>query len=168
MAYTTDRTWVTAEVVTAAYFNTYLRDNVKWLSTDKPMCRAYSSGDFSHNSSGAALSVTFDSESFDNSTVHSTSSNTHVFTAPVDGKYLMGSHSRWDANATGLRSTQISTGVNIAYSEAVATASANLSWGDVAFQSFSASGTVGMTAFQNSGGTRTLSVPAFWIFWVGN
>lgn len=33
MAYTTDRTWVTGEIVTAAYLNTYLRDNMSYLYT---------------------------------------------------------------------------------------------------------------------------------------
>src|SRR4051812_2496693 len=105
MAYTTDRTWVTGEVVTASYMNTYLRDNLKWLSTDKPMARSYKAANFTHNSTGNWIAVTQDSERFDNATMHDTSSNTERMTIPSGGggKYLVGANCAWAPNGTGSR-----------------------------------------------------------------
>lgn len=104
MAYTTDYTWLVGEVVTAAYLNKYLRDNMKWLSTDKPMCRAF------HNTTQAVVTATstdmiFNSNRFDNASIHSTSVNRERFTIPSGsaGKWLFGGTILWAANGTGLR-----------------------------------------------------------------
>lgn len=101
MAYTTDRTWVTGEVVTAAFMNTYVRDNIKWLSTDKPMARAYASAAVSHTTSGSYQELLFNSNRFDNSNIHSTSTNTARFTVPTGGagKWLFGGTIGWVASA---------------------------------------------------------------------
>lgn len=104
MAYTTDRTWVTGEVVTAAYLNTWVRDNMKWLSTDKPMVRVYNNANQNANS-GAYTHLTFNSESYDNAGVHSVSSNTDrlSMSAATVGKWLFGGCVYGAANATGYR-----------------------------------------------------------------
>lgn len=102
MAYTTDRTWVTGEIATAAYFNTYLRDNVKWLSTDKPMCNAYHSSTQSI-SSGSATACSLNSERFDNSTMHDPSSSNSRITiiAANAGRYLVGGNMEWAPSTAG-------------------------------------------------------------------
>lgn len=96
MAFTTPATSVAGTVLTAAFLNTYVRDNIAWQATDSPACRAY------HNTtqSIANLSpqaVVLNSERFDNAAIHSTSSNTSRLTAPTGGggKYLFGASWAW-------------------------------------------------------------------------
>lgn len=100
------------EVHTAAHHNTYERDNIAWLATDSPACRVYNNANFSHNSSGNFLAVTFNSERFDNAAMHSTSSNTDRITIPTGGggKYLIGGATAFAAAAGG---TSRITGIGI-------------------------------------------------------
>lgn len=89
MAYTAPTTRITGDVITSGHWNTDLTSNIAWLATDKPMVRANNAGTQSiSNNSWTAL--TFDSEDFDNATIHSTSSNTSRLTFATAGKYLVG------------------------------------------------------------------------------
>lgn len=112
MSYTTPRTYVAGEVHTAAHHNTYERDNIAWLATDSPACRAYNSANISHTTSGSWQAVTMNSERFDNAAVHSTSSNTDRLTIPTSsgGKYIAGCGLQFTGNATGIRGAAL--GVN--------------------------------------------------------
>lgn len=102
MAYTTDRSWVDGEIVTKVLFNRYLRDNMKWLSTDKPMYRGYMSTAISHSDT-TYTDITNDTERFDNAGMHSTTTNTQRVTVQLNGagKYLVGASLGFVANATG-------------------------------------------------------------------
>ena len=101
MAFTTPATAVAGTILTAAWLNTYVRDNVAWLATDSPSCRAY-------NAPGQSLpaavgtSLTFNSERYDNAAMHSTSSNTARITVPTGGggKYLVGGYTLVPGQAT--------------------------------------------------------------------
>jgi len=102
MAYTADRTWVSGEIPDGAMFNTYIRDNLKWLSTDKPMFRGYSSANIS-TGANTWTDMTMDTERFDNASIHSTVSQTARMTVPASsaGKFLAGGHLEWAANSGG-------------------------------------------------------------------
>ena len=65
--------------------------------------RVYNSTDFTHNSTGNWVAVTFDTERFDTDTIHSTSTNTSRLTINTGGKYLIGGAVTFTANATGQR-----------------------------------------------------------------
>lgn len=102
MAFTTPATSVAGTVLTAAFLNTYVRDNIAWMATDSPACRAY------HNTTQSIANATpqavvLNSERFDNAAIHSTSSNTSRLTAPTGGggKYLFGASWSWPLNAGG-------------------------------------------------------------------
>lgn len=103
MAYTTPRTYVAGEVHTAAHHNTYERDNIAWLATDSPSCRAYNNANISHAVSTAAQAVTLNSERFDNAAVHSTGASTSRFTIPSGGggKYVCTGALSWAPSAAG-------------------------------------------------------------------
>ncbi len=174
MAFTTPRTWVAGEITTAANLNTHLRDNVAWMATDSPACRAYKSTNFSHNSTGNWLAITLDSERFDNASFHSTSSNTARFTVPASagGKYLVGAAAAWDTDTTGER--MIGMGLNgTATWAAVQSLPANGVICAIAVATvypLAAADYVQMAGFQNSGGTRTVTSagnysPEAWAFW---
>jgi hypothetical protein len=110
VAYTTDRTWVAGEVVTAAYFNAHLRDNMKWLSTDKPMFSGYRNTTQSLTTAIAAT-IQMNAENFDNSTIHDTASSNTRMTVPsgAAGKWLFGCQVEFAANATGQRAVALVT-----------------------------------------------------------
>lgn len=98
------KTWASGDIATAADFNLYIRDNTAWLGTDKPVCRAFRTS--VQSTSTATLNpVSYDSESFDNRGLHSTSVNPTWFTIPAGmaGKYLMVGNCAFASNATGLR-----------------------------------------------------------------
>ncbi len=97
MGFTTPRTYVAGEIHTAAHHNQYERDNIAWIATDSPACRAYKSTAFTVSSSGVETAVTLDSERFDNAGVHSTVSNTTRFVVPTGGggKYICTGSTSW-------------------------------------------------------------------------
>jgi hypothetical protein len=86
MAYTTPRTWVTSELVTAALMNTHVRDNVAFLA-NPPACRVSRSSTQSLTS-GTEATLAFDTEQFDTNSMHSTVSNTERITINTAGIYV--------------------------------------------------------------------------------
>jgi len=107
MGWTTPRTWVAGETVTAALMNAHVRDNVALLGTP-PSCRVTASST-ANVSTGAITLVAFDGESWDwpTSAMHDTSTNNSRLVAPIAGKYVISATTEWTANATGLRAIQI-------------------------------------------------------------
>lgn len=63
--------------------------------------RAYNSANISTAGSGATVPLTFDSESFDTDTMHSTSSNTGRITIQHTGIYVVGCHIEWGTVGAG-------------------------------------------------------------------
>lgn len=112
MAYTTPATATAGNILTAAYLNTYVRDNVAWLATDSPSCRVYNNAAFSVPNA-AFTAVTFNSERFDNAAIHSTVTNTERLTIPTGGggKYVVGGGAAYTANGNG-NTRILSVGVN--------------------------------------------------------
>lgn len=149
MPYTTPATSTAGSTLTAAWLNTYVRDNtavaqvctsstrptgnalyegVRIYETDTdrilyyngsawviiggtvvPTCRVYNSANISHTTSGTAQALTFNSERYDVSSMHSTSSNTGRITIPTNwaGKYSVGASVGFASNATGYRQISI-------------------------------------------------------------
>lgn len=174
MAYTTDRTWVTGEVVTAALMNTYVRDNIKWLSTDKPMARAYASAAVSHLTSGTSQALTLNTNRFDNGSIHSTTTNTERFTVAsgAAGKWVYGAYIIFAAPATA---QQASAAVGLGgTANLLANTAAPLDtfWGlavsSVAMYDVIATNYFCTVGFQVSGGALNMNAnSAGWAMWVG-
>lgn len=102
MAYTTPRTWVTGEVVTAALLNTHLRDNISYLA-NPPTCRAY------HNTTqsiptGSNTLFALNSERYDTDAMHDTVTNNSRLTAKTAGVFSVTGGCQWAASAVGFRS----------------------------------------------------------------
>lgn len=72
----------------------------------RPTVRAFNSANIAVGSA-SWTSLTFDSEAFDNATMHSTSSNTSRLTSTVSGIYLVGATVHFAANATGTRQLRL-------------------------------------------------------------
>lgn len=102
MAWTTPRTWVAGEIVTASNLNTHVRDDISWIAVDSPACRAYNSAAITTNTSVETI-ITMDSERFDNAAIHSTVTNTSRFTVPTGGggKYIATGGITWALSVNG-------------------------------------------------------------------
>jgi hypothetical protein len=100
MGWTTPRTWVDAEVVTAAMLNTHVRDNENWLRAHHG-CRLYKSADQTV-ANGNNDVISFNSEVYDTDGFHDTATNNSRITIPAgfDGYYLVIANATSDADAT--------------------------------------------------------------------
>jgi len=88
MTWTTPRTWVTAELITASIMNTHVRDNLLHLrGYGEHSCVAF------HNATqnvtaGNTDALNLNSEDYDTSTMHDTVTANNQITVPVTGKYI--------------------------------------------------------------------------------
>ncbi len=168
MAFTTPATAVALTALTAGWLNTYVRDNIAWIATDSPACRAYRS------TNATVVAITLDSERFDNATFHSTSSNTARFTVPTGGggKYLIGAGLEWQNNVTGERALflRIAGATDVAQNRTVAGSTGEWSSTIMTVWAFLATEYFEATAYQtstisinvNSTNSRSPEVSAFW------
>lgn len=74
----------------------------KDMNPPVPQARVFNSGNIATVTATLKI-LTFDTEVFDNGSVHSTSANTSRLTAPITGAYLMGACVQWASNAVGVR-----------------------------------------------------------------
>lgn len=175
MPWTAPKTYAVGDVLTAADLNTYQRDNIKWLGTDKPHCRVRNTANISHTSSGSYQALTFNSERVDVGSMHDTSSNTGRITIPSGGGglYLIGGCIEFAANATGLRGAQIrlngSTVIVIQEAPSIGAGSAHPIAVTTAYQ-LAAGDYLELMGKQSSGGNLNMLAtanysPEFWAVW---
>lgn len=81
-------------------------DDQLLLVRSSPACFAYRSAALSISNNTATV-ISLDAEDNDNSSMHSTSSNTSRVVAPVAGVYLFIARATWLGNATGTRRLDI-------------------------------------------------------------
>ena len=160
-----------ATAVPAAFLDT-VADDLEWFANDRPRARVYTSGGFSHNSTGNLLAVTYDTERYDVGGCHSTSSNTSRLTVPSGGAglYHIGGWGQWDSNTAGVRELSISlNGIATFIARCRIDADEGNTMLNVSCDYQLAVGDyVQLAAYQDSGGTRTLNPSEFWFRWVAN
>lgn len=84
MAWTSPRTWVVAETLTAALMNTHVKDQFNWLANDKPRCGAIRNSQSIPNNTTTTISFT-DADEFDTGAMHDPGSNPSRGTVPSGG-----------------------------------------------------------------------------------
>lgn len=100
MDWTTPRTWVDQELVTAELLNTQWRDNMSFLY-EPPAARVYN--DASINIANAAwTAIAFNSERFDNDEMHD-DINSRRLTCKTAGRYLIFGSVFFNPNVNGIR-----------------------------------------------------------------
>lgn len=104
MAYTAPKTWSTGNTITAADLNTYVRDNVGWLATDKPHAKVRKTA-LQTIATATDTVLTFDTEDWDTGAMHSTVTNTGRLTVPTGGGgiYELKAGVAWATGATSYR-----------------------------------------------------------------
>ena len=169
MAYTTPRTWVTGELVTAAFMNANVRDNVSFLA-NPPTCLVY------HNATQSIANNTFtpaafNSETNDTDTMHDTVTNNTRITFKTAGIYIITFNCAWPTNGVGERQVNFFLN-NTADIAGDSKASAGVT-GDVRHSvthkdKFAVNDYIEARVFQNSGGALVLQVnPRFTATWIG-
>lgn len=188
--WTTPATASSGGGITAAFWNTEVRDHLNWLKgalaqanitsdTAKPKitealfgARVFRSSDQTLTTS-VQTPITFDSERFDSDAFHSTVSNTDRIVIPASsgGYYMIGGHVSFAANATGIRQLILTLNgtTGICRSGNVAgTAAGNTELSVTTLYQFAAADFITCDAFQTSGGNLAASAQANWApeFWI--
>jgi len=101
MAWTAPRTWVVGELISAAIMNTHIRDNQIQLYNGMPAARVFHSVNQAINNNALTV-LTFDTERFDNDTIHDGVNPTRL-TCVTAGKYQITANIAWAANVNGRR-----------------------------------------------------------------
>ena len=157
---------------TAAIFNAHVRDNLLFLY-GAPACRVY------HNAAqatttGVAFQLDFNTERFDNDTMHGATTNVITFTTA--GRYLLIANVEFGANATGYRLCRIRHfSVADLASEVlpVVSAAAATVMNVGTIYSFAAAAIAEADVLQTSGGNLNVNStgnysPEFMAHWMGN
>jgi hypothetical protein len=174
MGYTTPATAVAGTALTAAFLNTYLRDNVAWIATDSPACRA-TRGSTQSLTTATPTAIALDQERFDNAAMHDTVTNNTRITVPTGGggKYIIGAELEYNNNSTGVRDIRLRTGgatLVASISQAAVNVADSHRMGAVQVQALSAAEYVECLGYQTSGGNLTVLnsaaySPELWAFW---
>lgn len=158
------------EYPTAAQMNAEVKDSINFLA-NPPACRVYHSIAQSLTT-GTLTGLVFNSERWDTHGFHSTTTNTHLLTAPVAGLYVITASIRYATSGAGTRYVEF-------YLNG-ATVIASKRWSPVTFAENDLSttyklaigDTVQFRAFQDSGVTLNVeslgqTSPEFSATWVG-
>lgn len=171
MAWTTPRTFVTGELLTAGIFNSDHRDNLNFLA-NPPGARVYNSVAISI-ATGTSTVLTFDSERYDNDAIHDTVTNSGRLTCKTAGRYSITGHVDWAANGTGHRvcSIRLNGTTNIA-SDGKPASAASTRHAVPALYSLAVNDYVELLVFQDTGGALNVNAtaamsPEFAMQWVG-
>lgn len=132
--------------------------------------RVYNSAAIATVSGAALLTLTFNSERYDEGGLHSTAVNTGRLTAPVAGKYSVGASVRWASNAVGYRQLSLARSGTTSIARQLGPAAS----GTVTYQSvqteieLAAGDWIEVQVQQNSGGNLNIeanveSSPEFWM-----
>jgi hypothetical protein len=107
MPFTAPPTEVAGNALTAALWNTYIRDNLNFLRAAHA-CRVWNSVN-QGTTSGAVTPITFDTEAFDSDAFHDSGTNPSRMTVPtgLDGYYLITGVVVFSNNATGIRDAKL-------------------------------------------------------------
>lgn len=166
MAWTTPRTWTTDEIVTAAFLNTHLRDNLTFLYSP-PVIRVATTAAVSITNN-STTTVNLDAEGFKRDITHSTVTNSSRVTFANTGIYTLTLQVDWDANATGRRYASILlNGTTTIRNQSMAPASGGQATNQLALSyEFDATDYVQVQVYQDSGGSLN-AYPNLEVVWVG-
>jgi hypothetical protein len=127
------------------------------LSVLSSAARVYNNAALSVGS-GATAVLTFNSEIYDNDSIHSTSSNTSRLVVQDDGTYLIVGNVEWDSNTSGtLRTLGIRLGGSTTIANTANAPAATLRQNVSAVYSLTAGQYVELTVYQDSGANRNIN-----------
>ena len=157
---------VTGTVAPAAWGDV-IRDDLEFL-IDPPVCSVFHSTTQNVTDGGSGVVLSADSETFDNDAMHSTVTNPSRITIQTDGRYLLTCRVDFEQNATGQRQSQflLNGATTFGTDRRQTTSSLVAICGSVATRVLTAGDYVEVNAFQNSGGTRTVTLREFTVLFL--
>lgn len=168
MAWIAPRTWAVNEVLTAANMNTYISDDLSWMGTSRPHCRANDSS-FSHTSSGNWQNPSWNSVSPNVGPSAPAAAGTGYIAVPAAGFYLIGAGATFDSNATGARGLMLSSAANgagtIHAQHFVPSQPVAVGGTICTMLQCTASQIIYLSLYQGSGGTLTITNAHMWAIW---
>lgn len=165
----------TGQAPSASWGDT-LNDDLNWLARDRPAARVYNDANLTHSTNGGWQAVSFNSERYDTTAMHSTTTNQTRLTIGVTGLYLVGGCVDFAADVDGRRDLQI--WISGSQTNAIVADSKNNLANSVVRLNVSTayrltSGSyIELMAYQDSGGNLTINntgkySPEFWAHWIG-
>src|ERR1044072_7417202 len=91
----------TGDIFTESMWDSSIRDNINNGIVNQLGCRVFSSANVATTSTPAAIS--FNSERFDNDTMHSSSTDPTRITINTDGVYVIGGNVEWQGDSGRLQ-----------------------------------------------------------------
>lgn len=159
--------WAVGQAVTASDMDTYVKDNLSWLGTDRPHARAVDSS-FSHNSPGNWLSPSWSTISTNVASMVAAGGGS--VTATTAGFYIIGGGATFTTNTTGARGLILSSSANgggtVYAQQNVPNQSVDVGATIVTALYCTGSQAIHIAAYQGSGGTLTLTNVHMWAIWV--
>lgn len=160
MAWTTQKTWVTGEVLTAPDLNTYVRDDMNYLYNGRELASAGISGAQSI-ANNTTTYIPLAAESLDNANMHDPVTNNSRITLVNAGVYLALGSVAWAASAAGtIRQGQIRRNRTSTEAEITADpngASAVVSYMVPALNQYSATDYLELAVTQDTGGALNVT-----------
>jgi hypothetical protein len=144
-------------------------DRLEALFAAPAQARVYKAAAQVIGTGGGGTACTFDSERWDNASIHSTASNTSRLIAPVTGLYRMGGFASFGPNSTGTRACWIQEsagGSRIAQTEGPGQATNTISLNPSCEWRLAAGQYVELFVYQTSGGNLDVTAE-FWIVRLG-
>lgn len=153
--------------ITATWANSDIRDAINFLASGMPRVSVSNSAAHSHTS-GTSLLLTWDTEAYDNDTMHSTSTNTSRLVATTAGTYQVTARAAFASNATGIRSLDVrknaagaaAGGTRIGYDSQTPVTGAVTSVAVICDVVLAANDYIEAFGFQSSGGALSTDVSA--------
>ena len=113
MAYTAPPTFSDTNVLYASQLNTYLRDNMAWIESDRPRCAlTLNGGAYTHAlaNSGKWMNPAWSStEPVDTGSMHSGTNAYVTVPSGAGGFWMFGASATWDGNTAGSRGIALTT-----------------------------------------------------------
>jgi len=173
------KTWSVNEYLTAAGLNLEVRDALNFLLDNAPKCSVYQTATTNMPTSGTAVQMLFDTEAYDNDSMHSTSSTTGRIVMNTAGLYLVTWSMAWASNSTGNRFAEIrlnaagviGAGTKLDIARGAAINGAVTQYGSAFMYRFAANDHIEMQSSQTSGGALAsaagLETTKIQVAWVG-
>lgn len=164
MAWTAPRTWVAAEITTAVNLNTHVRDNMLWLGTRKGFKIRRAAAQSITTASVTAIS--FDTEDSDTDAFGSVTATTYTIPSGLDGLYSITALVSMASATLGTAPFVRIIAGGSTFDSAIAVGVAGVGGFGITMPLVSGN-TIGVSVFQNSGGSVNTSAVTLWANFVG-
>lgn len=160
--------WATNETVTSAKMNAQLRDNMRWLGTDKYRCRAVRVATQSIPT-GTDTAISMTAEDFDVGTMHDSATNSSRITIPADGAghYYIGGSYNMAQNGTNRRVSylRLNGTTDLVIQNVPPPNTGDFGASLATYALLAANDYVELVVNQNSGGALAAFEAALWVVW---